>query len=79
MAKKSTASKTTAGPAKKPHSANKPDVDAHEEGAPVEKFRGERTRMIEHTGDAGSLEEETLDSDAPYNQTYGIAKHPVDE
>ena len=39
-------------------------------GAPIEHFRGERNRG-QHTGDAGSLEEETLDRDAPYNRTYG--------
>ncbi|MDB5347680.1 MAG: hypothetical protein JWP89_6057 [Schlesneria sp.] len=70
MAKKSTASKATTGSAKKPRPA-KTDLDAHEEGAPIEKFRGERKPMAEHTGDPGSLEEETLDRDAPYNQTYG--------
>lgn len=49
------------------------------EGAPIEKFRGERTWLAEHTGEAGSLDEETLDRDAPYNQTYGIARHSDDE
>jgi len=36
----------------------------------MEHFRGERNRG-ERTGDAGSLDEETLDRDAPYNHTYG--------
>jgi hypothetical protein len=39
-------------------------------GALMEHFRGERNRG-ERTGDAGSLDEETLDRDAPYNHTYG--------
>jgi hypothetical protein len=39
-------------------------------GAPIEHFRGERNRG-EQTGDMGSLDEETLDRDAPYNRTYG--------
>jgi hypothetical protein len=57
---------------------NHPNVDrtdvAHEQmtdrGARIEHFRGERNRG-QHTGDVGSLEEETLDRDAPYNRTYG--------
>jgi hypothetical protein len=36
----------------------------------IEHYRGERTRG-KHTGEAGSLEDETLDRDAPYNRTYG--------
>jgi hypothetical protein len=71
MAKKSTDSKAKIGGVKKTHPAHPPDLDLHEDGAPIEKFRGERTPMAEHTGDPGSLEEETLDRDAPYNQTYG--------
>ena len=39
-------------------------------GALMEHFRGERTRG-ERTGEAGSLDEETLDRGAPYNRTYG--------
>lgn len=38
-------------------------------GVLMEHFRGERSR--ERTGEAGSLDEETLDRDAPYNRTYG--------
>jgi hypothetical protein len=71
MAKKSTAPKTSTGSAKKPRPAKTPDLDVHGEGAPIEKFRGERNPMPEHTGAPGSLDEETLDRDAPYNQTYG--------
>jgi hypothetical protein len=41
-------------------------------GAPVEHFRGERNRGLE-TVEGGSLDEETLDRDAPYNRTYGRA------
>jgi hypothetical protein len=58
--------------------ADHPDVENREvdheghldRGAPMEHFRGERNRG-ERTGDAGSLDEETLDRDAPYNRTYG--------
>jgi hypothetical protein len=58
--------------------ASHPDVDTAEverdeiadRGAPIEHFRGERNRG-QQTGDAGSLDEETLDRDAPYNRTYG--------
>jgi hypothetical protein len=44
--------------------------DVSDQGAPIEHFRGERNRG-QHTGDAGSLDEETLDRAAPYNRTYG--------
>jgi hypothetical protein len=44
--------------------------DPSDQGALIEHFRGERTRG-EHTGEPGSLEDETLDRDAPYNRTYG--------
>ena len=47
-------------------------------GAPIEHFRGERTTG-KHTGDAGSVDEETLDRDAPYNQTYGRDRTEADE
>jgi hypothetical protein len=57
---------------------NHPEVETREierereseRGALIEHFRGERTRG-EHTGDTGSLDEETLDRSAPYNRTYG--------
>ena len=39
-------------------------------GAPIEHYHGEPNRG-KLTGDAGSLDEETLDRDAPYNWTYG--------
>ncbi len=38
-------------------------------GAPVEHYHVEPTGKT--TGDPGSLDEETLDRDAPYNKTYG--------
>jgi hypothetical protein len=41
-----------------------------ERGAPVEHYHVEPTRG-ETTGSAGSVEQETLDRDAPYNRTYG--------
>jgi hypothetical protein len=41
-----------------------------ERRAPIEHYRGERTRAGQ-TGPQGSLEEETLDREAPYNKTYG--------
>ncbi len=41
-----------------------------ERRAPIEHYRGERSRG-QQTGPLGSLEEETLDRDAPYNKTYG--------
>jgi hypothetical protein len=58
--------------------ASHPDVERAEverdesvdRGAPIEHFRGERNRG-QQTGDVGSLDEETLDRDAPYNRTYG--------
>ena len=37
-------------------------------GAPIEHYHGEPNRG-KKTGDPGSLEEETLDRDAPYNKT----------
>lgn len=87
MAKKTTTgrAKRSAKPRVEKHSAKSkrseqshPLVEksevAHEEmsdrGAPIEHFRGERNRG-QHTGDVGSLNEETLDRDAPYNRTYG--------
>lgn len=39
-------------------------------GAPIEHYHGEPNQG-KLTGDAGSLDEETLDRDAPYNRTYG--------
>lgn len=77
MAKKPTP-KTTTGRAKKAPATSKvtrkpADVEDHtpDAGAPIEHYRGERTLTDEHTGDVGSIEEETLDRDAPYNRTYG--------
>jgi hypothetical protein len=86
MAKKTTTPKTkrSAKPrvakrsAKPKQEKNHPDVEnvemerpgMSEQGAPIEHFRGERNRG-QHTGDAGSLEDETLDRNAPYNRTYG--------
>jgi hypothetical protein len=87
MAKKTTTAKAkrSARPRLEKHSAKSkrseqshPSVEntevAHEEtsdqGAPIEHFRGERNRG-QHTGEAGSLDEETLDRAAPYNRTYG--------
>jgi hypothetical protein len=37
---------------------------------PREHYRGERSPGIP-VAEPGSLEEETLDRDAPYNRTYG--------
>lgn len=79
MAKKPTTSKTTTSRAKKPAdqkatretAAMEDRVPRSDEGAPLEHYRGERTLTNEYTGDVGSLEEETLDRDAPYNRTYG--------
>jgi hypothetical protein len=54
----------------------RPNVERPEEsegGAPIEHYRGERTRGT-HTGDPGSLNDETLDRDAPYNKTYGTRR-----
>jgi len=45
-------------------------TDKGEIGAPIEQYRGERTQHGT-TGDRGDIEEETLDSNAPYNKTYG--------
>jgi hypothetical protein len=87
MAKRTTAAKAKrpAKPRVEKHSEKSkrsershPDVESTEvaqesmtdEGAPIEHFRGERNRG-QHVGDVGSLDEETLDRDAPYNRTYG--------
>lgn len=86
MAKKSTAKKTTSKattakgkrPATSQSAANTPSVkrsdrpgkEAADRGAPIEHYHGEPNRG-KKTGDPGSLEEETLDRDAPYNKTYG--------
>lgn len=53
----------------KPKGTNKKH-SAHEEGAPVERYRGEITDGS-RVGDPGDLEEETLDRDAPFNKSYG--------
>ena len=52
--------------------ADRPDVDEEYggRGAPIEHYHGEPNRG-KRTGEPGSLEEETLDRDAPYNKTYG--------
>jgi hypothetical protein len=77
MTKKTTRPTTTNDTPKKTRSVKTPVTDRRDEpadiheGAPIEKFRGERTQLPLHTGDPGALEEETLDSDAPYNRTYG--------
>jgi len=44
--------------------------DKNDQGAPIEHYRGERSTG-KQTGGPGSLEEETLDREAPYNGTYG--------
>ena len=51
---------------------DRPDVDEEYggRGAPIEHYHGEPNRG-KRTGEPGSLEEETLDRDAPYNKTYG--------
>lgn len=46
------------------------DREDPDRGAPIEHYRGEPDRGL-RTGNPGSLEEETLDADAPYNRTYG--------
>jgi hypothetical protein len=87
MAKKTTTAKTkqtskrqvaqTGAKAKRPdikhrdieHPHAEPGADAGR-GAPIEHYHGEPNRG-KLTGDAGSLDEETLDRDAPYNRTYG--------
>jgi hypothetical protein len=40
-----------------------------EHRVPIEHYRGERNRP--QILEAGSLDEETLDRDAPFNKTYG--------
>lgn len=70
MAKKPTPAKKTDGTAKT-RATSTEAAKTLTDGAPIEHFRGERTPENEHTGDAGSLEEETLDPNAPYNHTYG--------
>jgi hypothetical protein len=47
-----------------------PGKEAADRGAPIEHYHGGPNRG-KKTGDPGSLEEETLDRDAPYNKTYG--------
>jgi len=47
-----------------------PEREAADRGAPIEHYHGEPNRG-KKTGSPGSLEEETLDRDAPYNKTYG--------
>ena len=47
-----------------------PVKEAEDQGAPIEHHHGEPNRG-KKTGDPGSLDEETLDRDAPYNKTYG--------
>jgi hypothetical protein len=47
-----------------------PGKEATDRGAPIEHYHGEPNRG-KKTGDPGSLDEETLDRDAPYNKTYG--------
>jgi hypothetical protein len=50
-----------------------PRREAADRGAPIEHYHGEPNRG-KKTGDPGSLEEETLDRDAPYNKTYGLTR-----
>jgi|ERR1700677_4491018 hypothetical protein len=50
--------------------AGRRQAEVGERRAPIEHYRGERTRAGQ-TGPQGSLEEETLDREAPYNKTYG--------
>ena len=45
-------------------------TEAGDRGAPIEHYHGEPNRG-KKTGDPGSLDQETLDRDAPYNKTYG--------
>ncbi len=54
-----------------PVEGNRTDDSVHSQ-VPVETYRGEarRTQVV----DKGDLEEETLDSDAPFNKTYGREK-----
>ncbi len=50
--------------------AGRRQAEVGEARAPIEHYRGERNRGA-GIGPQGSLEEETLDRDAPYNKTYG--------
>jgi hypothetical protein len=50
--------------------AGRRQPEVGERRAPIEHYRGERSR-VGQSGPQGSLEEETLDRDAPYNKTYG--------
>jgi hypothetical protein len=53
--------------AKRPGVKHKDDGDR---GAPIEHFHGEPNRANQ-IDQPGSLDQETLDRDAPYNKTYG--------
>jgi hypothetical protein len=53
--------------AKRPDEKQSADVDP---GPRIEHYRGEPHRG-QRADEPGSLEEETLDRDAPYNKTYG--------
>jgi hypothetical protein len=88
MAKKTTTAKTkqtskrqtaaTGAKAKRPDAKHR-DIEHSDaehmadtgHGAPIEHYHGERNRgkLID---EPGSLDEETLDRDAPYNRTYGV-------
>ncbi len=67
MKTKSTKTKhqTQRNSSKKPAGESQPQA-----GAPIERYRGEPTDDG-RTGDEGDLTLETLDHDAPFNQTYG--------
>lgn len=72
-AKTTRASKPRTTPKKQKTSPDQPEVAGRilpADGAPIEHYRGEPDRG-ERTGGQGSLEEETLDPQAPYNKTYG--------
>ncbi len=45
------------------------EPEAEERRVRIEHYRGERNRP--QVLDAGSLDQETLDRDAPFNKTYG--------
>jgi hypothetical protein len=67
--KRKSTSRSTKATAQAKRPDEKQGADVHP-GARIEHYRGEPHRS-ERTGEPGSLEEETLDRDAPYNKTYG--------
>lgn len=54
--------------------AHQPAAKGRKSSTPIETYKGDPD--AERSNDIGDIEEETLDSHAPFNKTYGIENGP---